>query len=196
MIRGSLALIACVALVAGCGSTPKERFYVLGTADTGKAPVATASYSVVVGPISVPETVDRPQFVLRTGSNQVMVSELNRWAEPLKKAIPRVIAAHLALQLGTYQVYTYPQTISPDPDFRVLVDVQRFELAPGQQEVILEALWSIQRGAKGDLKPGHSLIRETSTSGDYGALVSAQERALTQMSQAIAESVRTMDPAH
>lgn len=195
MTRGRYAYILCAALAVSCGSPPKERFYVLGAADTPPATAAEATYSIVVGPITLPEIADRPQFVLRTGPNRVEVSELNRWAEPLKKAIPRVIAAHLAQQLGTRRVYAYPQTASPEADFHVLVDVQRFESAPEQQQVTLEALWSVRHGAKGDPNPGHSLIRETAGAGDYDALVAAHERALARLSQDIAGAVRSMEQA-
>ena len=195
MIRQHVLSFVCAVLVASCGSGPKERFYVLGAVDTDQAPSTLATYSVVVGPVSLPETVDRPQIVLRAGPNRVELSEFDRWAEPLKKAIPRVIAANLAQQLGTSQVYAYSQAVSSAADYRVWVDVQRFELAPEQREVTLEALWSVQHGGQDNLKPGHSLIRETAGASGYEALVSAQERALARISQDIAESVRAMEQA-
>src|SRR5215475_13908767 len=81
MYRFTATAILCVfvGLAAGCGSTPASRFYTLSAA--ASAPAATASnLSVVVGPVSVPPVVDRPQIVVTTGPNQVRLEEFNRSA--------------------------------------------------------------------------------------------------------------------
>lgn len=196
MIRELPVLLLCAALMGSCGSPPKERFYVLGSADrTAAANVKAATYSVDVDSINLPESIDRPQIILHTGPNQVELSELNRWAEPLKKAIPRFVSSHLAQQLGTRRVYTYPQRALPDADYRVSIDILRLEASPKQQEVVLESLWSVHQGVPSDNKSGHSLIREPSSAGDYDALVAAHERALARLSHDIAESLIAMEQA-
>ena len=68
-------------------------------------PAATSSnLSVVVGPVSVPAVVDRPQIVVNTGPNQVRLEEFNRWASPLQNNIARVVADNLVAMLGTPRV--------------------------------------------------------------------------------------------
>ena len=57
-----------------------------------------------VGPVSVPEIVHRPQFVVSLAANQVEIAQQARWAEPLNRAIPRVIAAYLAYSLADARV--------------------------------------------------------------------------------------------
>src|SRR5205823_6032560 len=69
----------------------------LATAD-GAPP---ASYAVVVGPVSVPASVDRPQFVVQVAPNRVEVDEFNRWAAPLDDGVARAVAGNLATLLGT-----------------------------------------------------------------------------------------------
>ena len=73
--------------------------------------------------MSVPELVDRPQLVVRLGANQVALEEQARWAEPLRGAIARVVAANLAAALGARVVGQR----NGDPDYRVTLDVQRFD---------------------------------------------------------------------
>ncbi|WP_173586095.1 PqiC family protein, partial [Methylogaea oryzae] len=89
-------LIACLAL-AGCGSSPKPRYYTLQMppASAGQ-PSDKAQAGVVVGPVNLPEAVDRVQLVLRSGDNTVDISDAHRWAEPLKSQVARVLAANLA----------------------------------------------------------------------------------------------------
>jgi ABC-type transport auxiliary lipoprotein component len=97
----SLALLA-----VGCGTPPKEYFYTLSDYTSGDytlGDLATgdaggSNYSVAIAPVSVPEDVDRPQMVVRAGGHRVEMSELHRWAEPLKSEIPRVLAVHLRIR--------------------------------------------------------------------------------------------------
>nr|WP_314626264.1 ABC-type transport auxiliary lipoprotein family protein [uncultured Noviherbaspirillum sp.] len=85
--KNSLASLAVVvaALCAGCGSAPKERFYTLAPT-SGALPSAASSAaaqprtSVAIGPVRVPDAVDRPQMVVREGPNRVEILEQQRWA--------------------------------------------------------------------------------------------------------------------
>ena len=188
-----VAILLAAAALAGCGSPLKERFYTLSS---GAAPervdAAAAAYSVAVGAVTVPEVVDRPQMVLRVTANQVMITEQARWAEPLKSEIPRVIAGNLARLLNA-RVSAYPQSADPDVDYRVTVEVQRFDSALGDA-VTVEALWTV-RPAKGAAKSGRAVVREPAGGGDYDALVVAHGRALTAVSRDIADAIRAFGAA-
>ena len=64
------------------GRSAISRFYTLdSTATPDAGPLA--SYGVIVGPVSVPASVDRPEFVVQVAPNRVEVDEFNRWAAPL-----------------------------------------------------------------------------------------------------------------
>jgi uncharacterized lipoprotein YmbA len=185
-----------IALLAGCGSSPAS-FYTLSA---GAEPRSTASakdtapYSIAVGPVTLPELVDRPQLVVRVAANRVMLSEQHRWAEPLKSEIPRVLAENLAQLLGTKRVSAYPQNTGSGADYRVVVDVQRFESAPGESATV-EALWSVHRGADGQARTGSSVVREATDGKGYDALAAAHARALAQMSEQIADAIRALNAA-
>ena len=106
------------------------------------------AYSIAVGPITLPEVVDRPQFVLRAGPNEVTVVELHRWAGSLKSEIPRIIADNLAADLNVKRVAAYPQNAGDNADYRVLVDIQRFDSTMGES-VTIDALWTVKRASDG-----------------------------------------------
>ena len=175
-----IALLLLVLLLS-CGSPPRERFFTL---DAPEPPVAAADApSVAVGPVSVPELVDRPQFVVRVNANQVAIAEQARWAEPLKGAIARVVAANLAKDLGARV-----QPRNGDADYRVLIDVQRFESTPADA-VLLDAQWTVI-GPKGARRGGRSLQREPVQGRDYDALAAAHSVALAKISQEIAAAIQ------
>src|SRR5215469_5359477 len=88
----ALALVATVA--SACGTSPPSRFYTLDSAaaPTGAAPLTNA---IMVGPVSVPAAVDRPQIVVQTAPNRVDVDEFNRWNAPLTESIAQAVAGNL-----------------------------------------------------------------------------------------------------
>ena len=89
----------------------------------GAAPAGTAdAIAIYVGPVAVPESVDRAQMVIQGSANQVELSEEHRWAEPLKTAIPRVVAEHLMRELGTPRVMASRVGTSLDMDYRVALE--------------------------------------------------------------------------
>jgi uncharacterized protein len=179
---------ALVILAAGCASTP-SRFYTLSAA-TG--PAATSSdLSVVVGPVSVPAEVDRPEIVVTTGPNQVRLEEFNRWASPLQNNITRVVAENLVALLGAPRV---TQSLGVESDFRVAIEVQRFELTPGDS-AMLDAVWVVRRARDGKLETGRTTVLEAVREKGYDPLVAAHSRAVGRLSQDIANAVRALDGA-
>ena len=104
----SSAAILMILSFTGCASSPSETFYTLsaGVPVNGATPANSESaYSIAVGPITLPEVVDRPQFVLRAGPNEVTIVELHRWAGPLRSEIPRTIADNLTADLNVKRAF-------------------------------------------------------------------------------------------
>jgi len=141
-MRTALAMAAAL-LLAACGSTPKENYYTL-SAETGGPPAAGAgSVSVhVAAPVAVPEAVDRSPMVIRTGASQVDIDDLHRWVEPLKHAIPRALAELLMRELGTPHVVAGRLTSATSADYRVVLDVQRFD-SSFAEGATLDAAWTV-----------------------------------------------------
>ena len=180
-----IALVA--AAVSGCGTTAPSRFYTLDVTavSDGAAPV---SYPIMVGPVSVPAAVDRPQFVVQAAPNRVDVDEFNRWAAPLNDAVAQVVAGDLVKLLGTPNVAAAPMA-NFDPAYRATIDVQRFDSVPGQA-AMLEAVWTVRRTAGGETRSGRTVAREAVQGDGFDALAAAHSRALAKMSGDIATAIR------
>jgi uncharacterized lipoprotein YmbA len=101
-----IALMAA-AMAAGCSTAP-SRFYTLDSTATADSAPPAPRLTVMVGPVTVPDIVDRPEFVVQVAPNRVDVDEFNRWAAPLDDGIARAVAGDLAVQLGTRNVSTGP----------------------------------------------------------------------------------------
>jgi len=189
----SAAVFLTISLLTGCGSSPRETYYTLsavGAMNSAAPGSVESTYSVAVGPITLPEVVERPQLVLRVGPNEVTLVELHRWAGPLKSEIPRIIAENLAAYLDVKRVAAYPQSAGDNADYRVLVDVQRFDSTLGES-VTIDALWTVKRVSDGVMRTGRSSVKESSSGGSYDAVVAAHSRALATISREIAEAIRS-----
>jgi uncharacterized lipoprotein YmbA len=194
LLNVAAVLIAMMSMLAGgCSTSPRASFYTLSptTPPATGAPVAVQQppLRVTLDAITVPELVERPQFVLRTGATQVTIDEFARWADPLRSQISRVLTANLSQLLPGALVSGYAQAPDSPDAYRVRVDVQSFESAPGEMATIA-VLWSV-RPPKGAAVSGRTIAHEAVSAAGYDALVDAHSRALAKLSGDIADAIRT-----
>ena len=183
---------AALAAVAGCGTPAKLNYYTLSSQQVPPAAATSRPLNVFVGPITIPEAVDRPQMMMRVDANQVELVDLDRWAEPLKSAIPRLVADTLTRELAASTVMTSRQSATLTFDYRVAIDVQRFDFSAGDGAVV-DALWTI-RNAKNDTPlSGRSEAREPAGSRDPQAMAASQSRALEKVARDIAAAIRGLE---
>jgi len=175
-------------MATGCGRTASSKFYTLeslATPDAGPL----ARYAVIVGPVTVPAAVDRPEMVMQVGPNRVTVDEFNRWAAPLDQSIARTVAGDLTALLGTPRVAT-GLLANFAPAYRVTIEVQRFDSIPGQ-EAALDAIWVVRRTKNGETWSGRTVAREPVQSASIDAVAAAHSRALARLSGDVAAAIRT-----
>jgi uncharacterized protein len=180
----ALTVLTSVVLGASCRS-PQSHFYTLSA--TATPTTIASSLSIAVGPVSVPAVVNRPEIVVSTGPNEVWPDDFNRWASPLQDNLSRAVAENLVAILGTPRVSLFPQTLSSGADYRVAVEVRRFESTPGKT-AILDAFWIVRR-KDGNTQTGRTEVTEEVHGNNYDALAAAHSRAVTKLSQDIAQAV-------
>ncbi len=186
------AMLVCAALwLAGCASSPPSSFYTLSAAAKPTAPASAPTYGVSVGPVTVPETVDRPQLVLQISANRVAIDEFHRWAEPLARGIAQAVAENLSRLLGTARAAAAPGFTGRNPGYRVALDVVRFESKLGDSTG-LDILWTIERASGDAGRSGRSAVVQPA-GGGYDALVAAHSQALARASEDIAAAIRSLD---
>lgn len=183
----TLAGLAVMVLV-GCASAPVQHFYTLGSRFETPAASAPLPARIMITSITVPELVDRPQLVLRTGPNRVSVLDNERWAEPLKPAIARVLATDLASRLGVPGIAIPGERSIPDANVLVSIDITRFE-AILNEAVRIDATWRVTNSTGGTPVTGSASIREN-TGPKIEEAIAAHDRALGALSAQLAEAVR------
>lgn len=186
------AAIVFLTLVAACGSSPTPRLYTLSAEAAAAVSAASRDLpTVAVATVTLPEAVDRRQLVVRTDANEVALAEQHRWAADLKDELTRTIAQNLSRATGNPHVASQRQNAAIDADYRVLVDIQRFEAGPGL-EVVVDALWTLRDAGGAIVRAGRERVREAAVADDPRGFVAAYSRALARLSGAIARELASL----
>lgn len=193
--RGFLVFIffAALAFLAGC-ATQESHFYILESmrADSvlTESRTSESDLAIGVGPVELSAHLERPHIVIRDGGSEVFFSEFDRWAEPLKENISRVLSENLSILLSTGKVVEFPWKSYTPVDYRVELFLLRFD-ASSDGSAVLIANWSIFEGkGREALLKKRSVIRSTAIAEDYGGKVSAMNKTLSELSREIAAEFR------
>ncbi len=181
-----ISIFTVSVVAAGCSTAP-ARFYSLASTSVADGTPATSA-GVMVGPVTIPASVDQPEFVVQVAPNRVEVDEFNRWVAPLNDSIARAVAGDLVVLLGTPDVAS-AELANFAPDYRVTIDVQRFESVQGEAATV-EAVWTVRKLAGGETRSGRTVAREPVQGQGFDALAAAHSRAIATMSGDIAAAIR------
>lgn len=175
-------------MLAACASSPSPAYFTLGQ-QVNVERIKGASPRIAITQVTLPELIDRPQIVFRTSDQQVRISELQRWAEPLRRQIPSALAEDLGQLLGTNQVVSLPVDSQRfDADYRLTLDIQRFEFHEGEGAVA-DIFWRLEP-RQGNPLTGRSVVREKTNDNATTAVITAQRRCLQSVASEIAAQIR------
>jgi uncharacterized lipoprotein YmbA len=188
-----------VVILAGCASSPSSKFYQLNSLQNRTSITRDASLEqnliIAIGPVRIPDYLDRPQIVTRAGKNELRLSEFDRWAGSLESDVTCVLVEDISglLPADRFSIVRWtPYLESQVPaSYRVAVLVDRFEGTPGDS-VLLKAQWEVFTRNRSLLLKRESLIREQINGSSYDALVAAMSSALERLSQDIAGGIRSV----
>jgi uncharacterized lipoprotein YmbA len=182
---------------AGClGTSPQSRFYTLAPLQVRDDPASAGTdATLAIGPVEIPDTIDRPQIVTRTGTNELVVAEFDRWGGSLDDEISASLVATLRDRLASQQIAVAPwrsTILSGGPTYRAAISVSRFDGISGQS-VVLQARWELiaqhPGGRQESLGVRQATVAEAIEGKGYGALVAAMQRALVRFGERMADSV-------
>lgn len=179
-------LMSILLTLAGCaGQSPPTRFYLLSPSEQLESIGGTAQV-VGIGPVILPDHLNRSQLVRRSSELRLEVMEFDRWAGDLAKNVQDVLATNLSRLLGGWPVLAHPWGLDARVSRQIVLVIRRFEAGPGDQ-VVLEAQWRLL-----DLDSSRAMSIENERiqvplEGDgVEAMVRAQNRALAELSRRLA----------
>src|SRR5262245_59454821 len=105
----TLGAVVLLSLAVGsCGNTQPTRFYVLRAIADQPAAVPAKGIAIGIGPITLPQYLNRPQIVTRVSGNQLAVAEFDQWGGDLNDNVTRALATNLSSLLETDRVFLFP----------------------------------------------------------------------------------------
>ena len=192
-LRSASWALVCVigAGLGACSTVPAPAFHSLMPAPAAGGPriSPTGSLAWEVLPVTVPAQVDQPQWVVQSVDGSLAVLEQQRWIAPLGAEIGAAVAERLTQAVGAPAA---ANAVAPGKQWRVRVEVQRFDSAPGR-ETRLEARWSLRSAADGAPSlscRGEFVQAVTGTS--YLALAKAHQQGVAQLGDAIGRALKSL----
>jgi uncharacterized lipoprotein YmbA len=198
----TLLIALAVSMSAGCSSVlapqpDPSRFFALsavtGASSEGSAQdVAAAGLTYGVGPVRIPDYLDRNEICTRLSASELAYSPTDRWAAPLRASIPTVLAQDLARRLGQGHVVIYPW-LGERVDYQIEVDVLRFEASADGRSYLM-ARWVVRKGAEGRavVMVRDSSYAQGAASKSTTASVEALSLTLDELGRDIAASVGSL----
>ena len=197
-------LAIAVLLIAGCSSLlaplpDRTRYYVLSAAPKAADVSGSAvevDFTVGLGPLEIPDYLNRSERAVRLGPNRMRFHDNERWAEALDASTLRVLLQDLAARLGNARVIALPTLVSARRTYDVPLQILRFE-STANGDAGLEARWGIKDSATDEiLFSGETHLVEPAGGTDTEAAVAALSRVLDRFSEQIATALTRVRATH
>jgi uncharacterized lipoprotein YmbA len=183
-------------IIAGCigGQSAPTQFYMMDPVPPTSTHPAVALGGPVVwvslDPVEVPEYLNRPQIVTHLDRAEYHLDEFNRWLEPLRDNLTRVIAENLTGMLVTEGIDVLSMSRSVETDFSLSIQILRLDGKRGQSMVLI-ARWSLfDRTGNVLVLTKRSVIQEKVGDDSYQSFVTVQTRMIESLSREIADGIR------
>ena len=198
VVAAILVVLAGALAAGGCFSPQPDpsKFFVLtpasaaATNSIAPAGLSTSSSPIIgLGPIKLPEYLDRDEVVTRVGPNRLELSDQDRWAEPLSDNFRQVLAQDLTQSLGTHSIMFFPWVGTTRIDYQVRIDVYRFETDPSANAQLV-AHWQVLDGSGKLLYAGDSNLSQQAQPGE--PVAAALSRTVEGLAREIASAIQSL----
>jgi uncharacterized protein len=186
--------LTAASLVACAGSSAPIQLYQMRAAPpvaVAVAVAATASPPTAVWqlatPVRVPDYLDRDAVLVPQGQAGLQTLPGQRWAEPLRESVPRLLRADLAALVGEARVWSAPVPAGVVVNRLLRVELLALEANAQRSAVVLRARWSISDPG-GRVAPEVQILNLSvpSAGTDVDSLVAAHRMALWRLAERIA----------
>jgi len=183
--------LSALAVLVGCSSSPPVQLFQLRSEppNLGAAPAPSPAGSGrwALGAVLLPDYLDRDAIVRPIAQASLQLLPGQRWAEPLRDAVPRLLLQDLSRLRGADQVWRSPLPPGVKADRQLRVELQRLDAPAGAGQVVLQARWMlIDPSGQSAAQVQDSLIQVPLADDSTDTLVSAHRTALWQLAQQIA----------
>jgi uncharacterized lipoprotein YmbA len=188
-------------LLIGCSSSGKVpiRYYVIDpviqdTLSSSEAFSSEEMLSVHILDLHLPQYLERYQMALRSGENELTLSDSHQWGENLRKNLLRTLGSNLSSLLDTPEISTPIARSARKADVKIRLFIERFDQAESGL-VILNARYQLSSFAK---EPTTYIFRQemmNASPGNYAGIVKKMTVLFNALSIDIARRLPHLDNA-
>jgi len=188
-------MLAGILFIMGCGGSKPSRFYTLSPVRgvTGNSNTNPTLDRIAIGirTLKLPEYLLRDQLISRSENNRIVLSEFDRWAEPLEANFKRVLVEDLSQDIPTNKIFLFPAKDTSVTNYQLLLEVTEFEMRENNT-VVLSARWGLEKGEDiVFLMNKRSSFSEQISGSLHEDIVAAMSRLTGKLSNEIAAEVRS-----
>lgn len=182
--------------LSACGTSQPAKFYTL-TSVTFQQPMEKAvsakkNVFIAIGPIEIPEYLNRAEIVTRADQNQLIVAEFDLWGGSIKTDISRVLIENIGFLLAGDEIAVVAWKTNMAEYYRIPIILNRFDAIPGSS-LILKAQWAMfDKEGKIFLSYREITVTKPIKGSNYSSIVASMSEALGDLSKAIAESIKSV----
>lgn len=193
MIGKRFSFLMAIALMSimGCsGGGAAVTYYTLQPAATLPTAPAPLNVDIGVGPVVLPDYLERDTLVTRVSRNQLSVHQQHRWAGSLQNEILRVLTINLKAACPGAGVRSHPWSGPNKPDLRFRLSILQFDGAPAGH-VDLKVAWTVENDL-GTVLRRETQLRQDIDGDDLEAYAAAMGYALAGLTREMAKDVIQM----
>jgi len=193
----------CFALaLSGCISVPNSttpRFYALQAVEANlvsKKVNITSDVLIGIGPVKIPQYLDRPQIVTRGKEKMLEFAQFDRWGEALDQGVASLLREDLTVILPGAKFISYPWNSFLPVTYQVTVEIVQLD-SELDKDLFLVVQWMVldAQNAK-TMIIKRSEFRQKITPQNYSGLAKALSTACASLSSEIAEALATLEIHH
>lgn len=194
-----VCIISSLAFMVGCASfiqnSPEPRFYALKTMGKNQAAAKLTippGILIGVGPVNVPENLNRPQIVTQNTDKTLAIAQFDRWSEPLDSALAHGISENLRVLLPSAVIQTYPWNAAIPVKYQVIMDVIRL-VSDLKKNMTFVVQWSVVASKDNKVMLiKKSEFSEPIKADNYAGLVETLSLGCASLSNQIASGIATI----
>lgn len=187
-------LIAFLLLfVSGCTKQSLPLFYyTLQSSNQPHVSQTDFKQNILVGPINISSFLDKGQLITQNSPYSVSIEEQHRWAGNLKEMLSDSLINNLSLNLGTNNVYTFPNNYGLKA-LQLELTLTHFE-ENTDGRAFTQARWKIIDSTQAILYTTTSTYIIQPDGDSHSSLVKALSIGTQKLSKDIADAIRTLAP--
>jgi uncharacterized lipoprotein YmbA len=183
-------VLAILSGLGACASNPVEDQYyslVLAADDLPvNAGAAASSTHLIVGPVQLPEFLERRELTMQISDNEIRTANHHFWAEPLEEAIAKVLARDISRLGNDLAVDRDAGRWTEEGDCRVRLEFDKFHATNRSRVVSSGRYWIL--APDGSVRQEFDLSETIATDG-YSSAVTALRLSLRELAGQIVDSV-------